>query len=72
MAKNLALEGVGICMLPDISASKEVKAGKLIPLLPNYPLEPRDLNLIYPNRNLQSAAVKCFIETLLEVSENHD
>ena len=72
MAKNLALEGLGICMLPDISASKEVKAGKLIPLLPNYPLEPRDLNLIYPNRNLQSAAVKCFIETLLEVSENHD
>jgi len=33
MAKNLAMEGVGICMLPDISASKEVEAGLLVPLL---------------------------------------
>jgi len=71
MAKSLALKGIGICMLPDISAKREVEAGTLIPLLPNYPLEQRDLNLVYPSRNLQSAAVKCFIETIFEVYEEH-
>lgn len=71
MAKNLALKGAGICMLPDISVNREIEAGSLIPLLPNYPLAQRDLNLIYPNRNLQSPAVKHFIETVFEVYEEH-
>ncbi|MGH1370620.1 MAG: LysR substrate-binding domain-containing protein [Cellvibrionaceae bacterium] len=63
-AKKLALEGVGICMLPDLFSQDAVADGSLKPLLPDYNMQPVDLNLILPSRGLQSASVKCFVEAL--------
>ena len=69
MAKELAIGGAGICMLPDMLITDEITDGRLQPLLPDYPMETRDLNLLYHSRNLQSPAIKRFIETTLEVFE---
>ena len=67
MAKTLAVDGVGICMLPDLLISDEIDRGLLIPLLPDFPMPKRPLNLVYPSRKLQSASIKRFIETTMEV-----
>ncbi|MEM1112762.1 MAG: LysR family transcriptional regulator [Pseudomonadota bacterium] len=70
MAKQLAIAGLGICMLPDMILNREIEDGLLVPLLRDYPMERRDLNLLYPSRKLQSSSVKRFIETTLEVFSN--
>lgn len=67
MARELAIAGVGICMLPDILLASELDTGALVPVLPDYPMEVGDLNLLYPSRKLQSSAIKRFIDTALEV-----
>ncbi len=67
MARELAISGAGICMLPDMLLKSEIADGLLVPLLPDYPMETRDLNLLYQSRKLQSPAVKRFVETALEV-----
>ena len=66
-AKKLAVEGVGICMLPDLLTEKEIKSGTLVPLLTNYSMKPVNLNMVLPGRGFQSASVKSFIETVLDI-----
>ncbi len=36
-------------------------------LLPDYPMETRPWNLVFPSRHLQSPSVNRFIDTALEV-----
>lgn len=65
-AKKLALEGVGICMLPDLFSQEEVDRGRLKPLMSDYVMPAVDLHLVLPSRGLQSASVKSFVEVLME------
>lgn len=71
MAKELAMAGAGICMLPDLLLTSEIDDGLLVPLLPDHPMETRDLSLLYQSRKLQSPAIKRFVETALEVFDDH-
>jgi DNA-binding transcriptional LysR family regulator len=67
MARKLAVDGVGICMLPDLMIGEELEEGSLVRLLPDYPMETRPWNLVFPSRNLPSASVKCFVDVALEI-----
>lgn len=66
LAKQLAVDGVGICMLPDIMVGDEIDKGRLVPLLPNHLMETRPWSLVFPSRHLQSTSVKCFLDTAME------
>ncbi len=70
MARDLAIAGAGICMLPDLMITSEIDDGLLVPLLTDHPMETRDLNLLYQSRKLQSPAIKRFVETMIEVFES--
>jgi DNA-binding transcriptional LysR family regulator len=67
MARKLAVDGVGICMLPDVMIGNELKEGTLVRLLPDHPMETRPWNLVFPSRHLQSASVKRFVDVALEI-----
>jgi len=71
-AKKLAVEGLGICMLPDLLTIQEVNNGSLVPLLKTYSMTPVNLNLVLPSRGYQSASVKRFIETVFEIIERDE
>ena len=70
MARKLAVDGVGICMLPDVMIGDELQLGSLVRLLPDHPMETRPWNLVFPTRNLQSASVKRFVDTAQEIYGN--
>lgn len=67
MAKRLAMDGIGICMLPDVMIKDEVADGDLVPLLLDHPMESRPWNLVFPSRHLQSASVKRFIDMAMDI-----
>ncbi|MBD2231211.1 LysR family transcriptional regulator [Phormidium tenue] len=61
-----ALEGLGIVMLPNFIVAKDVKAGRLRPILADYPPPAINIYALYPvNRHL-SAKVTRLVEFLTE------
>jgi DNA-binding transcriptional LysR family regulator len=62
----LAADGAGIAFEPDFIVGDEVRAGRLIALLPDYaaPLSP--IYAVYPTRKHLSAKVRLFVDYLVE------
>ncbi|GAA5316445.1 MAG: LysR family transcriptional regulator [Candidatus Pelagadaptatus aseana] len=67
LIKQLALQGSGIAVVHDIMLSDEITTGQLQKILTGHPLEPRNLNLVYPSRELQSTNLKRFIDVAMAV-----
>lgn len=44
------LQGTGICQLPQFIAAPDIRAGRLIPLLPEYLLPRHHIYAVYPDR----------------------
>ncbi|UXJ05143.1 LysR substrate-binding domain-containing protein [Morganella morganii] len=43
------LQGTGICQLPQFIAAPDIRAGRLIPLLPEYLLPRHHIYAVYPD-----------------------
>ncbi|KAB8309732.1 MULTISPECIES: LysR family transcriptional regulator [Rahnella] len=65
-ARECALAGAGITLLPAFLCHDEVAAGTLVRVLPEWEAEGNDLFLVYPGRKLNSPALACFIDFMLE------
>lgn len=65
LLRNLALAGAGVARLPTYLVAKEVAAGQLQRLLPDYALPGQPLYLVYPQRLPQPAKVRALVEFLL-------
>jgi len=62
----LAVRGVGVAFEPDFMVDDELRAGRLIALLPDYAVEPSPIYAVYPSRKHLSAKVRLFVEYLIE------
>lgn len=64
-ARECAMAGAGITLLPAFMCREEVKNGSLVRVLPEWQAESNSLYLVYPSRKLNSPALACFIEFML-------
>jgi hypothetical protein len=64
MLAALAIAGAGISLQPDFIIADDVRAGRLVALLPGYMPPAININAAYPSRRHLSAKVRSFIEFL--------
>jgi DNA-binding transcriptional LysR family regulator len=57
-------EGAGISALPDYMLDADIKAGKLVRLLPGWSLPRGGVHAVYPNARHTSAKVRAFVDFL--------
>ncbi|MEO9135921.1 MAG: LysR family transcriptional regulator [Casimicrobiaceae bacterium] len=71
MLAALAVAGVGINLEPDFIVADDVRAGRLLPLLPDYVAPAIDINAAYASRRHLSAKVRSFIDFLVQRFADH-
>jgi len=62
----LAALGAGIAFEPDFMVGDDVRAGRLVQLLPDYTAHPAPIYAVYPTRRHLSAKVRLFVAYLVE------
>lgn len=63
---SLTLAGAGIAPLPMLIAAPAVRAGNLIPVLPDWPFEASPIHALYPSNRHLSAKVRSFVDFVIE------
>jgi DNA-binding transcriptional LysR family regulator len=66
MLAALAVAGMGVLFEPDFIVAPEVRAGRLVRLLPGYEPARSPIAAVYPSRRHLSAKVRTFVEFLAE------
>ncbi len=66
MLAALAVSGLGIVFEPDFIVAPEVRAGRLVRLLPGYEPARSPIAAVYPSRRHLSAKVRTFVDFLAE------
>jgi DNA-binding transcriptional LysR family regulator len=66
MAVRAALQGLGITVQPTILIQEHIHAGRLVPILLDYPRPPVSVYAVYPSRTFISAKLRTFIDVLVE------
>lgn len=62
LAHSLAVEGVGIALIPSFLCDSELRAGKLVPILKDWTTEIAPLHFVYPAQKYVPSVIKAFIE----------
>ncbi len=60
--RKAALAGLGIALLPSTMTRRELRAGLLVPVLPQYHRKGHGVHLVYASRRHLPSAVSAFIE----------
>jgi DNA-binding transcriptional LysR family regulator len=63
--RRVALAGVGIILAPDFIVEEDLKAGRLITLLPEHKAAVFPFHAVYPQSRYLSAKVKTFVDYLI-------
>ncbi len=61
-----AISGFGIVHLPTYLLGEDLRSGKLIPVLEEYPFPPEPIRLIYPSKRHLSPRIRAFIDLLVK------
>ena len=64
MLMAMAVAGVGIALEPDFIVADEVRAGRLVRVLPEYQPPRSPVSAVYPSRRHLSAKVRAFVDFL--------
>ncbi len=65
-ARAAALAGQGIILQPSLLVGDELRAGRLVPLLPGFYLPDTDVLAVYPSRRHLNAKVRVMIDFLAQ------
>jgi len=69
----LAVQGMGVVYEPDFIVAHEIRAGQLVPLLPDYHPPRSPIAAVYPSRRHLSAKVRSLVEFLAtRYEQQHD
>ncbi|POT56244.1 LysR family transcriptional regulator [Citrobacter amalonaticus] len=68
-AREAAMAGAGITLLPAFLLEDKIKRGVLEQVLPEWTVEGNDLYLAYPSRKLNSPALMSYIEFAIQFDE---
>ena len=63
----LAAQGAGVAFEPSFIVEEDIRAGRLVALLPEYRGSPSPIYAVYPTRKHLSAKVRLFVEYLVEL-----
>jgi DNA-binding transcriptional LysR family regulator len=63
---EVAARGAGIAFEPEFMVGPGLRAGRLVPLLPEYAPAPAPIYAVYPSRKHLSAKVRLFVDFLVE------
>jgi len=66
LAREMALSGVGIAMLTHALCANDVRAGRLVPVLPDFAIPPVSIAAIYLERRYLPLRIRLFIDTIAE------
>lgn len=64
--RKAAIAGLGVALLPPTMARIDVRAGRLVPVLPQYQRTGQGLSVLYPSRKHLPLAVSAFIGMVTE------
>ena len=65
-----ALDGIGIAMLGTFVAGEDLRAGRLIPILQDYPPSESEVSVVYRDAVLLPMRVRVLIDFLVEAFSN--
>ena len=63
--RKAALAGLGIALLPSTLTQRDLRAGLLVPVLPQYHRQGHGVHMVYPSRRYLPLAVSAFIELVI-------
>lgn len=66
LVREMALAGLGITLLPDFFVARDIKAGKLVPVLTGSLDKRGTISAIYPQSRHLSSSVRVFVDFLVE------
>lgn len=73
LAREAAIEGLGIATVPDLIARQALEEKQLIPLLEDFPMSQTKVTICFPQRAYLPRKYKVFIEFIYQsLSENTD
>lgn len=72
LARSLAIENAGICLLPEILARHAAGQGDLVEVLPGFPVTPGPLAMIYLRHAVGNIAIRRFIDLFQEIDKPVD
>lgn len=64
--RKAVLAGLGIALLPSTMTRRDLRAGRMVPLLPQYHRAGHGVNLVYPSRRHLPLAVSAFIDLVVD------
>lgn len=64
LLKQLAVDGIGVVRQPRFLIGDEIRAGRLVELLPGYTMDPVGIHAVYPSRKHLSAKIRSFVDHL--------
>jgi DNA-binding transcriptional LysR family regulator len=64
--RAMALSGQAMAWLPTFLAGEDLQTGRLVQLLPDYPLPPIAILAVYPSRRHLSAKVRAMVDFLAD------
>ena len=65
--KQSLVDGLGIAVLPDYMSRKDVAAGKLVNILPNWGMEDVDVYALYPRNRAKIPKVRAFLDFVIQL-----
>jgi len=65
-ARSAALAGLGVIWQPTFLIGDDLRAGRLVEVLPNHHVAPTDVLAVYPSRRHLSAKVRVMIDFLAD------
>lgn len=64
--KSAAMDGIGVALLPEVLCAKEIQAGALRVVLPEWSCDTGEIQAVFPSRRGIVPAVRTFIDFLAE------
>lgn len=68
VAHQLAIMGHGIALMPDFMIEDDLRMGRLVPLLPQYPVEQADAWIVSSQQRYRSLAVQTVLQHLVDAT----
>lgn len=59
---RMALDGMGVTLLPEFIVEEDLRAGRLISLLPEYTMPHVPISILFPTGKLMTAAMRSFLD----------
>ncbi len=66
-ARNTAIAGLGVAVISSWAVEEEIRAGKLVALLPEWQAAPLPVHLVYPWARYYPARLRKFLQLMREV-----